>query len=130
MKWDKLRDMDARCIVSIVAFIDPFNSGVTGRCGHNLITRSLFYQTISVWSMDQVSTRNRSAVHNFAPTVTKFCFMWEGLALPHDTKFVNCWQESDYQLIIDPWIKLIWFDKNGARKQATIWTNTDAEICH
>ena len=39
--------------------------------------------------MDQGSTRKRSAVHNFAPTVTKFCVMWEGQALPHDTKFGN-----------------------------------------
>ena len=40
--------------------------------------------------MDQGSTRKRSAVHNFAPTVTKFCVVWEGQALPHDTKFGNC----------------------------------------
>ena len=39
--------------------------------------------------MDQGSTMKRSAVHNFAPTVTKFCVMWEGHALPHDTKFGN-----------------------------------------
>ena len=39
--------------------------------------------------MDQGSTRKCSAVHNFAPTVTKFCVMWEGQALPHDTKFGN-----------------------------------------
>ena len=39
--------------------------------------------------MDQGSTRKRSAVHNFAPTVTQFCVMWEGQALPHDTKFGN-----------------------------------------
>ena len=39
--------------------------------------------------MDQGSTMKRSAVHNFAPTVTKFCVMWEGLSLPHDTKFGN-----------------------------------------
>ena len=39
--------------------------------------------------MDQGSTMKRSAVHNFAPTVTKFCLMWEGQALPHDTKFGN-----------------------------------------
>ena len=39
--------------------------------------------------MDQGSTRKRSAVHNSAPTVTKFCVMWEGQALPHDTKFGN-----------------------------------------
>ena len=29
-------------------------------------------------------------VNNFAPTVTKFWVMWEGQALPHDTKFCNC----------------------------------------
>ena len=40
--------------------------------------------------MDQGSNRKHSAVHNFAPTVTKFCVMWEGQALPHDTKFCNC----------------------------------------
>ena len=39
--------------------------------------------------MDQGSTMKRSAVHNFAPTVTKFCVMWEGQALLHDTKFGN-----------------------------------------
>ena len=39
--------------------------------------------------MDQGSNMKRSAVHNFAPTVTKFCIMWEGQALPHDTKFGN-----------------------------------------
>ena len=39
--------------------------------------------------MDQGSTMKRSAVHNFATTVTKFCVMWEGQALPHDTKFGN-----------------------------------------
>ena len=39
--------------------------------------------------MDQGSTMKRSAVHNFTPTVTKFCVMWEGQALPHDTKFGN-----------------------------------------
>ena len=49
-----------------------------------------FYQTRSAWSMDQGSTKKRSAVHNFVPTVTKFWVMWEGLSLPHDTKFGNC----------------------------------------
>ena len=39
--------------------------------------------------MDQGSTMKWSAVHNFAPTVTKFCVMWEGQALPHDTNFGN-----------------------------------------
>ena len=30
------------------------------------------------------------SVNSFAPTVTKFCVMWESLSLPHDTKFRNC----------------------------------------
>ena len=32
-----------------------------------------FYQTRSAWSKDQGSNENHSPVHNFAPTVTKFC---------------------------------------------------------
>ena len=58
--------------------------------------------------MDQESTKKRSAVHNFVPTVTKFCVMWEGLSLPHDTKFGNCRGEIGEWLIgewflFDPW---------------------------
>ena len=49
-----------------------------------------FYQTRSAWSMDQGSNKKHSPAYNFAPTVTKFCVMWEGLSLPHDTKFGNC----------------------------------------
>ena len=49
-----------------------------------------FYQTRSAWSMDQGSNKNHSPAYHFAPTVTKFCVMWEGLSLPHDTKFGNC----------------------------------------
>ena len=49
-----------------------------------------FYQTRSAWSVDQASNKNHSPAYNFAPTVTKFCVMWEGLSLPHDTKFGNC----------------------------------------
>ena len=49
-----------------------------------------FYQTRSAWSMDQGPNKNHSPVNNFAPTVTKFCVMWEGQALPHDTKFGYC----------------------------------------
>ena len=40
--------------------------------------------------MDQGSNKNHSTAYNFTPTVTKFCVMWEGLPLPHDTKFGNC----------------------------------------
>ena len=53
--------------------------------------------------MDQGSTKKRSAVHNFVPTVTKFCVMWEGLSLPHDTKFGNCRGE-----IVDRRMVFIW----------------------
>ena len=53
-------------------------------------TRPHFYQTRPSWSMDQGSTENNSPVNNFAPTVNKFCVMWEGQALPHDTNFFNC----------------------------------------
>ena len=53
--------------------------------------------------MDQGSTRKRSAVHNFAPTVTKFCVMWEGQALPHDTKFGNCRCEIVGRRVIFIW---------------------------
>ena len=42
-----------------------------------LHTRLCFYQTRSAWSMDQRSNKKDSAVHNFAPTVTKFCVIWE-----------------------------------------------------
>ena len=49
-----------------------------------------FYQTRSAWSMDQGSNKNYSPAYHFAPTVTKFCVMWEGSSLPHDTKFGNC----------------------------------------
>ena len=68
--------------------------GILALVRHHLYTeigpRPLFYQTRSAWSMDQGSNKKYSAVHNVAPTVTKFCVMWEVLSLPHDTKFGNC----------------------------------------
>ena len=39
--------------------------------------------------MDQGSNKNHSPAYHFAPTVTKFCVIWEGSSLPHDTKFGN-----------------------------------------
>ena len=48
------------------------------------------YVANSCISVDQGSNKNHSPAYNFAPTVTKFCVMWEGLSLPHDTKFGNC----------------------------------------
>ena len=68
-----------------------------------MMPRLCFYQTGSAWSMDQGSTRQRSAVHDFAPTVTKFCVMWEGQALPHDTKFGNCRCEIVGRRVIFIW---------------------------
>ena len=53
--------------------------------------------------MDQGSARKHFAVHNFAPTVTKFCVMWEGLSLPHDTKFGNCRSEIIDRRVIIGW---------------------------
>ena len=41
-------------------------------------SRSHFYQTRSTWSVDQGSNKNHYPAYNFAPTVTKFCVMWEG----------------------------------------------------
>ena len=83
-----------------------------------------FYQTRSAWSRDQGSNKNHSPAYNFAPTVTKFCVMWEGLSLPHDTKFSNCrcklWTAECF--LFDPWstwIKLIWFDKSRARVEVS-----------
>ena len=69
----------------------------------NMQTWLHFYQTRSAWSVDQGSTRKRSAVHNFVPTVTKFCVMWEGQALPHDTKFGNCRSEIIDRRVIISW---------------------------
>ena len=54
------------------------------------VSRPHFYQTRSAWSVDQGSNKNHSPAYNFAPTVTKFCVMWEGLSLLHDTKLGNC----------------------------------------
>ena len=68
-----------------------------------LFTRLCFYQTGSAQSMDQGSTKKRSAVHNCAPTVTKFCVMWEGQALSHDTKFGNCRCEIVGRRVIFIW---------------------------
>ena len=57
---------------------------------YSFVTWLCFYQTRSAWSRDQGSNKNHSPAYNFAPTVTKFCVMWEGLSLLHDTKFSNC----------------------------------------
>ena len=68
-----------------------------------------FYQTRSAWSMDQGSNKNHSPFNNFTPTVTKFCVMWEGQALPHDTKFRNCTGE-----IVDSRAFSSWFLIHGS----------------
>ena len=87
--------------------------------------------------MDQGSTMKRSAVHNFAPTVTKFCVMWEGQALPHDTKFGNSRCEIVGRRVIFIWSLIHGLRWSGLIKaepgldnglppgwhQAIIWTN-------
>ena len=70
----------------MVAWCHQTTSHYLGQCW----SRPHFYQTRSAWSVDQGSNKNHSPAYNFAPTVTKFCVMWEGLSLPHDTKFGNC----------------------------------------
>ena len=66
--------------------------------------------------MDQGSTMKRSAVHNFAPTVTKFCVMWEGQALPHDTKFGNSRCEIVGRRVIFIWSLIHWLRWSGLIK--------------
>ena len=69
--------------------IGSLRAGLSGLKWNNW-PRLCFYQTRSAWSMDQGSNKNHSPAYHFAPTVTKFCVMWEGSSLPHDTKFGNC----------------------------------------
>ena len=73
--------------------------------------------------MDQGSTMKRSAVHNFAPTVTKFCVMWEGQALPHDTKFGNSRCE-----IVGRRVIFIWSLIHGLRWSGLIKAEPDKRI--
>ena len=80
---------------SICPLISRYNTSLQtmdnkGKQATVLDARPHFYQTRSAWSVDQGSNKNHSPAYNFTPTVTKFCVMWEGLSLPHDTKFGNC----------------------------------------
>ena len=63
-------------------------------------TRPQFYQTRSAWSKDQGSTKKHSAVHNFVPTVTKFCVLWEGLS-PLVTVEAKLWTGEWFSF--NPW---------------------------
>ena len=80
-----------------------------------------FYQTGSAQSMDQGSTMKRSAVHNFAPTVTKFCVMWEGQALPHDTQFGNSRCEIVGRRVIFIWSLIHGLRWSGLIKAEPEW---------
>ena len=81
--------------------------------------------------MDQWSTGKRSAVHNFAPTVTKFCVMWEGRALPHDTKFGNCRCEMVGRRVIFMWSLIHGSSWSGLIKAEPGATNgDDMEVHH
>ena len=88
-----------------------------------------FYQTRSAWSRDQGSNRKHSAVHNFAPTVTKFCVMWEGQALPHDTKFSNCRCEIVGRRVIFIWSLIPGSSWSGLIKAEPGWGTLDAPLC-
>ena len=51
-----------------------------------LLTQQVpFYQTGSVWSMDQGATRERFVGYHIVPTATEFWDMWEGQTFPHGT---------------------------------------------
>ena len=75
--------------------------------------------------MDQGSTKKRSAVHNFVPTVTKFCVMWEGLSLPQDTKFGNCRDE-----IVDRRVIFIWSLIHGSSWSGLIKVGPGNKLTH
>ena len=92
--------------------------------GSHAASRLCFYQTRSAWSMDQGSTKKRSAVHNFVPTVTKFCVMWEGLSLPLDTKFGNCRGE-----IVDRRMVFIWSLIHGSGWSRLIKAEPGCQEC-
>ena len=87
------------------------------------LTRPHFYQTRSAWSMDQGSNENHSPVNNFAPTVTKFCVMWEGQALPHDTNFGNCRDK-----IVDSRLFLSWSLIHGSSWSGLIKVGPDSGL--
>ena len=81
---------------------------------------SAFRQTGSFWSMYQGTTRGRSGPCSlFCSYSYNFVTCWNtGSPTCHNffsVKGQNWPQESDYQLIHNSWIKLIWFDKIAAR---------------
>ena len=96
-----------------------------------ILSRPHFYQTRSAWSMDQGSTKKRSAVHNFVPTVTKFCVIWEGLSLPHDTKFGNCRGETVDRRVIFIWSLIHGSSWSGLIKvgpDVAFWSDSHTEV--
>ena len=100
--------IDRYCIFLEIKHLWVLSSKVSIMITAPYLTRLCFYQTRSAWSMDQRSNRKRSAVHNFARAFTKFCVMWEGLSLPHDTKFHNCRGEIVDRRMIFIWSDLVW----------------------
>ena len=86
--------------------------------------------------MDQGSNKNHYPAYNFTPTVTKFCVMWEGLSLPHDTKFGNCRCKIVDSRSFHSWslihglrwsglIKVTWRDRGLALQ----WRNNESNGC-
>ena len=101
-----------------VKFTHMFQGCFTG-------TRLCFYQTRSAWSMDQGSNENHSPINSSTPTVTKFCVMWEGQALPHDTKFGNCRDNIE-----DSRVLLSWSLIQGSSWSGLIKVPNDCQRCN
>ena len=72
-------------ILAIERQSPPYQHAATGADD----IRHHFYQTRSVWSMDQGSNKKRSVVHDVVPTVIKFCVMWEGFLVTVGEKLLN-----------------------------------------
>ena len=91
---------------------------------HDMLDRVIMTPGPSFIKPDQLdpwSNKKRSVVHNFVPTVTKFCVMWEGLSFPHDTKFGNCRGE-----IVDRRVIFIWSMIHGSSWYGLINLGPDA----
>ena len=124
-------------ITSTLFITQPFSLRYSQKTLHSL-PRPHFYQTRSAWSMDQGSIRKHSTVHNFASTVAKFCVVWEGLSLPHDTKFGNCRGEIvdrrvifNWALILgSSWSGLIKVGPGGQCMKRPLWIHSVIYILH
>ena len=87
-----------------------------------MMSRDLIFR--SVWSMHQTSIWKSSICYNFSPTFANFVKI-KSYAPCHghliELTTGQIWtQENDFHLILNPWIKLIRFDKSWK----LIWENS------